>query len=197
MSEYPHTTSGYVSGGVCCSCGATWTTACHLGPPPGKSWGSDCPAALREALDAANKRADEDLGRMQHVVYDALIRGVKGALPDANLSRIDGAASDGDEFEFTEAEVSIALSMLDDALTEAREALATVTAERDELRKVAEAVRIVVPYVTATIARNNSFKTEHPDWIAIHGGRASSSEMQLESLLRAATAAMRSNDAQS
>lgn len=50
MSDYPHTTVGYVDGGVRCSCGATWTKACHFGPPPGKTWGHDCPAAMAERI---------------------------------------------------------------------------------------------------------------------------------------------------
>lgn len=88
--------------------------------------------AAREERDKAEERADSDVARMQQVVYDALVSGVKAALPDADIGRIDGAGSDGDEFEFTEAEVSIALSMLDDALTELR-------AERDAAREERDA----------------------------------------------------------
>ena len=83
---------------------------------------------LEVERDAARSQTAEDVGRMQRVVYDELVSAVRAALPSADVSAIDGAGSDGDEFEFTAAEVSIACGMLTDALEEVR-------AERDRLAR--------------------------------------------------------------
>ena len=79
----------------------------------------------------ARVKAEGDLGRMQNVVRDALCAAVKGAIPDANLSRIDGGGSDGDEFDFTAAEVSIACGMFEDEI----EALRTRIADLERLNR--------------------------------------------------------------
>lgn len=53
--------------------------------------------------------------------------------------------------------------------------------------RLRQAVRSTVPYVTATISSGCSFSSEkRPDWMEIHKGRASSSNRQLEGLLRLA-----------
>lgn len=78
-------------------------------------------------LAEVERERDADLGRMQNVVYDALVSGVKSSIPGADIGRIDGAGSDSDEFDFTAAEVSIALSMMDDEIERVKQ-------ERDEAR---------------------------------------------------------------
>lgn len=65
--------------------------------------------------------------------------------------------------------------------------------DKEKLARLIEQIKIIVPYVTATISPNNAFGVERItgaadpnntlDWMAIHKGRASSSMRQLEHLL--------------
>ena len=54
---------------------------------------------------------------------------------------------------------------------------------------LARAVDATVPYVQATLAPHSSVTTSHPDWIAVHAGRARSSIAQLEGLRKLTQAA--------
>lgn len=85
----------------------------------------DLATVTRERDEARARIAtiDKDVGRLQDVVRVALCDAVKGTIPTANLSRIDGGCSDGDEFEFTATEVSIACGMLTEEIDELRAAL--------------------------------------------------------------------------
>jgi hypothetical protein len=65
--------------------------------------------------------------------------------------------------------------------------------DKEKLAKLIEDIKCIVPYVSATIADNNSFDIKEmtavgdpKDWMAIHRGRARSSWYQLENLLKRA-----------
>jgi hypothetical protein len=69
---------------------------------------------------------------------------------------------------------------------------ASLDSSADDLRALIARLETVLPYVIATLARNNGFIPEKLhggfhgdpwDWLAVHGGRASSSVTQLENLL--------------
>lgn len=47
---------------------------------------------------------------------------------------------------------------------------------------LARSVDAVVPYVQATLEPHSVVTTSHPDWVAVHAGRARSSVVQLEGL---------------
>lgn len=47
---------------------------------------------------------------------------------------------------------------------------------------LARSVDAIVPYVQATLEPHSSVTTSHPDWVAVHAGRARSSVVQLEGL---------------
>lgn len=54
---------------------------------------------------------------------------------------------------------------------------------RETAKALAEGIDRVAPYVTATLAPGNTIKSERrPEWVEVHGGRASSSRRQLETL---------------
>jgi hypothetical protein len=58
---------------------------------------------------------------------------------------------------------------------------------KQKLARLIQSIETIVPYVTATLGTGNTFRSAtRPDWIEVHGGRASSSANQLESLLREA-----------
>jgi len=58
---------------------------------------------------------------------------------------------------------------------------------RKKYERLQQAVREIVPYVTATIAENNAFPSKsRPDWVEVHKGRAASSHRQLQGLLKLA-----------
>jgi hypothetical protein len=50
-------------------------------------------------------------------------------------------------------------------------------------RELARKIEAIVPYVTATIAPNNTFPAQRDDWVEVHKGRAFSSHNQLQGLL--------------
>lgn len=68
--------------------------------------------------------------------------------------------------------------------------------DKEKLTDLINYIKAVVPYVNATIARNNSFEpgsligaydpSDTGSWMAIHKGRASSSQIQLKHLLKMA-----------
>jgi hypothetical protein len=75
------------------------------------------------------------------------------------------------------------------------EKFASLGSSVDDLRNLIGQIEMVIPYVAATLARANGFEIEkmkgtfHGDpseWLAVHGGRASSSAAQIQRLLGAA-----------
>lgn len=59
--------------------------------------------------------------------------------------------------------------------------------DEQKLAKLIQNIEESVPYIEATLSPGNHFKSkERPDWIEIHGGRASSSYNQLKHLLNLA-----------
>lgn len=58
---------------------------------------------------------------------------------------------------------------------------------REAYKQLCDKIKTVVPYVLATINRNNCFSVkEKSEWIEVHAGRAASSHRQLEHLLKLA-----------
>ncbi len=69
---------------------------------------------------------------------------------------------------------------------------------REQLDKLIERIEQIVPYVTATLGRGNTFTIQKmegygdpKDWVGVHAGRARSSEVQLDNLLKEARALKR------
>jgi len=58
---------------------------------------------------------------------------------------------------------------------------------KDQLQKLIQNIKTIVPYVLATISPHNCFEVPgRPGWMAVHKGRADSSCNQLAALLRMA-----------
>lgn len=126
----------------------------------GKVWmwngdGSDDPDSLscpvlmtaeqaRELLAERNE-ARAGIGKMQEVVRNAGIDAVREYLPDFDESRIDGAGTDSDEYDFTAAEVAQAVCAVGEKLDEAR-------AEADRLRRALAAERATCDAATDHVA---------------------------------------------
>ena len=65
----------------------------------------------------ADRTSDDDVRHLQDVVRAELIRSLKRVFPNVDHShRIDGGGSDGDEFDFTRIEVSIATGLLEEEI---------------------------------------------------------------------------------
>lgn len=64
--------------------------------------------------------------------------------------------------------------------------------EREKLKALIKAIERTIPYVTATLpypsrhVEHSGVKTDHPDWVAVHRGRAARSLNQLNGLLKMA-----------
>lgn len=59
--------------------------------------------------------------------------------------------------------------------------------DKEKLDLLVKYITESIPYVEATISTGNSFKSEtRPGWIEIHEGRAMSSRIQLERILKLA-----------
>lgn len=86
------------------------------------------------AVVHAESAADEAVGRMQQVVYDALTGRARARFGAEAAGMIDGGGSDGDEYDFTRSEVRIALGLYEDALDSAQQERDTALAEVARLR---------------------------------------------------------------
>ncbi len=84
--------------------------------------------AMREKFDERGRRlagltkvsTDTAIGQMQQVVYSAARKAVEAHLGPGSADCIDGAGSDGDEYEFTAAEVAQAIHLVGNVLDEER-----------------------------------------------------------------------------
>lgn len=90
---------------------------------------SECPICRLADVEAERDAARVGIGKMQEVVRNAGIDAVREYLPDFDELRIDGAGTDGDEYDFTGAEVAQAVHAVGEKLAE-------VEAERDTLRRL-------------------------------------------------------------
>ena len=107
-----HETGHQYAGALWCSEHAVW---CELREV------SECGDQWRRRAEAERDRLraerDRDIGRMQEIVRDALLDGlVYFGLP----AEIDGGVSDGDEYDFTGAEVAQAVDALGDEIERLR-----------------------------------------------------------------------------
>ena len=148
-------------------------------------------AAIKDR-DARTDRYGEDLVFL--VVHDLKDREyVDRFMPEHKAGcRLFEQLSEDEQFRVVRVVLEEPEAHVADAADELREAM-DAPPKTDDLKKLIDRIEQIVPYVTATIGRGNGFaihKMEgHGDpkeWRAVHAGRAHSSEVQLDNLLREA-----------